>query len=229
MFIRPVSRVLAVIAMFALAVPALADVTLSSSNNPTVELNARLGALFGAEKKTLNAMRSSDFARLVKVPDTPAEVAEPATFRNRAYLDAMPAASGGDEWACLAEALYFEARGESVRGMFGVAEVILNRVDDRRYPDSVCGVVNQGTGERYRCQFTYTCDGRPEVIHEPKAYRLVGKVAKLMIDGAPRTLTKGATHYHTKAVNPNWARVFPKTTAIGYHLFYREPSRSAQG
>ena len=76
----------------------------------------------------------------------------------------MPVATGGDQWSCLAEALYFEARGESLQGIVGVAEVILNRVDDRRYPNSLCGVVNQGTGERYRCQFTYTCDGRPETI-----------------------------------------------------------------
>lgn len=234
MNIRPVSRVMAVIAAFALTGPATADVTLSSSNNPTISLDQRLGAVFGAERKTMNAMRSSDFARLVVAPnrtkseDKGGKGAE-GEFLSRAYLDTMPAASGGKEWACLAEALYFEARGESVRGMFGVAEVIMNRVDDPRYPGTVCGVVNQGTGERYRCQFTYTCDGRPEVIHEPKAYRLVGKVAKLMIDGAPRLLTKGATHYHTKAVNPRWSRVFPRTTAIGYHFFYREPSRSVQG
>lgn len=231
MNIRPVSRVMAVIAAFALTSPATADVTLSSSNNPTVDLNERLGAVFGAERKTMNSMRSSDMARLIVAPsrdETGGKGAE-GDFLSRTYLDAMPAASGGKEWACLAEALYFEARGESIRGMFGVAEVIMNRVDDPRYPGTVCGVVNQGTGERYRCQFTYTCDGRPEVIHEPAAYRLVGKVAKLMIDGAPRLLTKGATHYHTKAVNPRWSRVFPQTTSIGTHLFYREPSRSAQG
>ena len=140
----------------------------------------------------------------------------------------MPVVDGGQQWACLTEALYFEARGESVEGIVGVAEVILNRVDDRRYPSSVCGVVNQGTGERYRCQFTYTCDGRPETITELGAHAKVGKIARIMLDGAPRTLTDGATHYHTKSVNPRWSRAFPRTATIGYHIFYREPSRLAQ-
>ena len=111
--------------------------------------------------------------------------------------------------------------------MFAVAEVILNRVDDARYPDTVCDVVNQGTGERFRCQFTYTCDGRPENIGDAQAYDRVAKVARLMMDGEERRLTDGATHYHTKSVRPKWAKVFPRTTTIGYHHFYREPSRIA--
>lgn len=129
------------------------------------------------------------------------------------------------EWACLAEAIYFEARGESVKGQFAVAEVILNRVDSAEFPDSICKVVNQGTGRKYACQFTYTCDGMPEKINEPRAFDRVGMVAHLMTEGADRALTDGATHYHTKSVNPNWSRVFPRTATIGYHHFYRMPTR----
>lgn len=146
---------------------------------------------------------------------------------DRAWLSAQPAQSGGSEWRCLSEALYFEARGESLRGIFAVGEVILNRVDDGRYPGSVCGVINQGTGRLYACQFTYTCDGRAEVINEPAAWTKVGKVAALLLDGAPRNLTSGATHYHTKAVSPSWARRFPRTATVGYHYFYRQPTRTA--
>ncbi|MEM9845279.1 MAG: cell wall hydrolase [Pseudomonadota bacterium] len=129
------------------------------------------------------------------------------------------------EWACLAEAIYFEARGESVKGQFAVAEVILNRVDSAEFPDSICKVVNQGTGRKYACQFTYTCDGMPEKINEPKAFDRVSKVAHVMTEGAERALTDGATHYHTKSVNPNWSRVFSRTATIGYHHFYRMPTR----
>lgn len=139
------------------------------------------------------------------------------------WLNAQPAASGGAEWQCLTEALYFEARGESVKGLFAVAEVILNRVDSPAFPNSICGVVNQGTGGRYQCQFTYTCDGHAEVVNEPAAHLRVGKVARIMIDGAARNLTQGATHYHTTAVSPRWARVFEHTTSIGVHRFYRMP------
>ena len=143
-------------------------------------------------------------------------------YENR-YLASLPAASGGDAWYCLTEALYFEARGESARGLFAVAEVILNRVESPRFPSSVCSVVNQGTGRRFQCQFSYTCDGRAENVNEPAAWVRVGKVARIMIDGAERPLTAGATFYHTLNVRPSWAARFPVTANIGAHRFYRHP------
>ncbi|WP_204115492.1 cell wall hydrolase [Shimia biformata] len=145
---------------------------------------------------------------------------------SRAWVDSLPKVKDrNDQWQCLAEALYFEARGESVKGQFAVAEVILNRVDHGLYPDSACGVILQGTqsGRKYQCQFTYNCDGNKNRIHEKAAYERVGKVARLMLDGAPRELTNGATHYHTKAVNPAWSRTFRRTATIGVHHFYRQP------
>ena len=103
-----------------------------------------------------------------------------------------------------------------------MAEVILNRVDSRRYPRSVCAVVHQGGGGS--CQFSFTCDGAPERIGERSAYVRAGKIARLMLDGAPRELTDGATHFHAGHVHPAWARRFPKTVTIGRHSFYRQPS-----
>lgn len=146
---------------------------------------------------------------------------------SKKWLDAQPAANGGDELDCLAQALYFEARGETVKGQFAVAEVILNRVKSERFPQSACGVINQGTGRKYQCQFTYTCDGRKEVINEPRAYERVSKVARAALDGVAPKLTEGATHYHTKAVKPRWSKVYTKTTAIGTHIFYRHTWRTA--
>lgn len=210
--------------------PASADVAVSHSNSPTIVLDTRLTELLGTERQALNSLQSARLKRLMEVP-TPvvATRALPQDIRyERAYLRDLPRASGDEQWACLAEALYFEARGESVKGIFAVGEVILNRVSSSAYPDTVCGVVNQGTGKRYQCQFTYTCDGHAEVIHEPAAYEMVGKVARMLLDGKPRTLTEGATHYHTQSVNPRWARSFPRTTTIGYHHFYRMPG-SAEG
>ncbi len=223
MTIRTVLRAAGVFLAVTVGSHAVADVTLGSSNNPNVALDQRLGSLFGAERRALN---STELAALVR---TPTETIKMSDKMTASYLSSQPVVAGDEEWACLTEALYFEARGEKIKGIFGVAEVILNRVDDRRFPGSVCGVINQGTGERYRCQFTYTCDGRPETIREVGAYEKVGKVARIMLDGAPRTLTDGATHYHTKSVNPKWSRVFPRTATIGYHHFYREPARAARG
>ncbi|GAA6174897.1 cell wall hydrolase [Sulfitobacter pacificus] len=146
---------------------------------------------------------------------------------SRSWIDSQPKASGSSQWRCLAEALYFEARGETIKGQFAVAEVIMNRVKSARFPGSLCAVINQGTGKKYQCQFTYTCDGHAEVIAEPLAFARVGKVARYMIDGKVPALTQGATHYHTTAVNPRWARVYTRTAKIGVHLFYRHTWRTA--
>ncbi len=143
----------------------------------------------------------------------------------RSFLDGLPAATGGKHLTCLSEALYFEARGETVKGQFAVAEVIMNRVASKRYPDNVCAVINQGTGRKSACQYPYTCDGRKEVINEKATYQRLRKIAKLMLSDMQKPLTKGATHYHTKAVRPKWSRVFPRTATIGVHHFYREPTR----
>ncbi len=192
-------------------------------------LASRLGALLGQERQALAVVPDSRMSVLTSLPpaDERGVETQSGVIYDRAYLASQPAATGGSQWECLAQALYFEARGESVRGMFAVGEVILNRVDSRAYPDTLCRVINQGTGRRHACQFSYTCDGRPETIAEPRAWERVGKVARLLMDGTPRALTGGATHYHTKAVNPNWAQLFPRTASIGSHYFYRQPLRIA--
>lgn len=143
---------------------------------------------------------------------------------DRAYLMSLPQANG-QQVACLQEAIYHEARGEDIHGQFAVAEVILNRVDLPNYPDSVCGVVRQNAHRRNACQFSYACDGRSDDMTEPRARRLAGAIAQVMIGGAPRELTEGATHFHTTGVRPRWSRTFHRTAQFGSHLFYREPVR----
>lgn len=142
-------------------------------------------------------------------------------MRGPAWLPSRPPASAGPELRCLAEALYFEARGETVRGQLAVAEVILNRRDSGLYPDSVCGVVGQGSQSRSGCQFSYKCDGRADTIREKAAYREVSMVAAAMLAGAPRGLTDGALYYHNSRVKPSWSRKFALTAKIGTHRFYR--------
>ena len=208
---------------------ALADVRVSTATEPTQRLDSRLTRLLGNERQALSAVRA-DRLRALTVPPAPRSRANNGTAATEvAYTDewlaSQPAASGGAAWQCLSEALYFEARGESVRGQFAVAEVILNRVDSVSFPNSVCEVINQGTGQKFRCQFTYTCDGIEEVIREPAAYQAVAKVARAALDGAPRTLTDGATYYHTNAVRPRWSRRFNRTATIGVHYFYKPPTR----
>ena len=146
---------------------------------------------------------------------------------SRSWLASQPRATGSSEFKCLAEALYFEARGETVKGQFAVAEVIRNRVKSSRFPNSFCAVINEGTGKKHRCQFSYTCDGRPETISEPAAYARVAKVARATLDGKAPDITHGATFYHTTAVRPSWSRKFTNTARYGVHLFYRRGVRTA--
>lgn len=177
-----------------------------------------LSRLMETERRAIDALPDARLASFLTRPELEVEY-------SAQWLAGQVAAKGGAQWRCLAEALYFEARGESVKGQFAVAEVILNRVDSAEFPNEICAVVHQGTGRKYQCQFTYTCDGNKEVIHEKRAFENVGKVASLMVKGAPRALTEGATHYHTRAVSPRWAHRFPRTATIGVHHFYRMPTR----
>ncbi|MFA3916019.1 cell wall hydrolase [Ruegeria hyattellae] len=184
-----------------------------------------LSSLIEHEQASLDTLPGSQFRKYLTYVQPKARPVE-VTY-SRAWVDERPKAEGDQNWQCLAEALYFEARGETVKGQFAVAEVILNRVESSRFPDSVCGVINQGTGRKYQCQFTYTCDGHKEVIAEKQAYARVSKIARAAIDGVSGSLTDGATHYHTTSVNPKWARVYKRTAKIGVHLFYRHNYRTA--
>lgn len=193
-------------------------------------LSARLGALLGQERQALQIVPDSRLSTLTAVPKSARRDAVPVggdAVMTESFLSTMSAPKGDAEWECLADALYFEARGESIQGIFAVGEVILNRVDSGDYPNTICGVVFQGTGKKFACQFTWTCDNNSDSIGNQTAFARVGKAAKLLIDGLPRRLTSGATHYHTKAVRPSWSNRFPRTASIGAHYFYKQPTRSA--
>ncbi|MDF0594440.1 cell wall hydrolase [Psychromarinibacter halotolerans] len=224
MGIRRLVQTAFIVAAVSVGGVATADEVLSEANDPGIALNGRLTDLLTRERTALERIGVGRLERLANLPTRGArpDVPEGVEF-SAAFLDALPTPKGGDAWSCLTEALYFEARGESIRGQFAVAEVILNRVDRAEFPNSVCGVVKQGTGRKYQCQFSYTCDGAPETVHEPLSFERAGKIAALMLGGVDRRLTRGATHYHTVAVDPYWASRFPRTTTIGVHHFYHMP------
>ena len=139
---------------------------------------------------------------------------------SRDLLERLPLLKGGKSWKCLADAIYFEARGESIEGQYAVAEVILNRVESSAYPNSVCSVIKQGGIRRHRCQFSFMCDGKFETIREPEAFAQSAKIAMIMLKGAPRELTHGAMFYHSQSVSPLWSQNFHRTATIGDHHFY---------
>ena len=123
---------------------------------------------------------------------------------------------------CLANAVYFEARGESVRGQIAVAQVVMNRVFSPFYPKDVCGVVYQNANRHLACQFTFACDGIPDVVTEPDAWARAQRIAHDMLGGKlwmPEVAK--ATHYHAYWVHPDWVNEMKKIYKLGVHAFYR--------
>tara|TARA_R100000231_G_scaffold47840_1_gene40935 strand:+ start:3128 stop:3565 length:438 start_codon:yes stop_codon:yes gene_type:complete len=133
---------------------------------------------------------------------------------------------------CMAHAIYFEARSESTAAQIAVGHVILNRVEDPRFPDNVCEVVTEGvrynTGQmkRDKCQFSFYCDGKPERVYEHLAYMRAEALSFIILDShMTYDITDGATHYHATYVNPVWANRFTRTTCIDSHCFYRADTK----
>lgn len=213
---------------------AFADVTVSQSNNPASLMGPQFASVLDAEYTAVDAVPEAQRTAMAVGPKavvaspalgTKARIPQPAApvliDYSAGWLETLPAPAGDAQWQCLKTALYFEARGETVKGQFAVAEVILNRMDSPLYPKTVCGVVEQsGNGG---CQFSFVCDGAKNVMADAQAADIAGRIARLMLDGAPRGLTGGATYFHNRAVWPAWAYTFPQTASIGSHLFYRQP------
>jgi hypothetical protein len=133
-----------------------------------------------------------------------------------------------EEINCLAEAVYYEARSEGTLGQMAVAEVVMNRVRDPRFPKTVCDVVYQGHYRDTGCQFTFTCDG--SLRHSPygEAWDRAKAVALNVALGLSKPVTNHATHYHTDYVNPYWKAGMVETKVIGTHIFYRFPKTTSE-
>ncbi|WP_153770947.1 cell wall hydrolase [Labrenzia sp. CE80] len=126
------------------------------------------------------------------------------------------------EQRCLAEGIYFEARGESEEGQIAVAQVVLNRVKNPAYPNSICGVVYQNKHKRNRCQFSFACDGIKDRITQPKSWKLAQRLAKEVIGGKQYSkMVDASTHYHANYVAPRWRKSMVKRGQVGLHIFYK--------
>jgi spore germination cell wall hydrolase CwlJ-like protein len=123
---------------------------------------------------------------------------------------------------CLANAVYWEARSEPLRGQMAVAQVVMNRVFSPFYPNDVCSVVYQNANRHLSCQFTFACDGKRKVINERGAWARANRIAKQTLDGkiyVPEVAK--STHYHAVYVHPYWVREMRKMVRYGIHSFYR--------
>jgi spore germination cell wall hydrolase CwlJ-like protein len=135
---------------------------------------------------------------------------------------------------CMALNIYHESRSENLAGKFAVADVVLNRVRDDRYPQTVCGVIYQGQHKpswkdpnelvpvRNRCQFSWYCDGKSDEPFDGDAWSESVLIASQIInENKFRGLTEGSTHYHTTFISPYWAPSLQQVGTIGSHIFYR--------
>ena len=136
---------------------------------------------------------------------------------------------------CMALNIYHESRSENLAGKFAVADVVMNRVNDRRYPNNICTVIYEAEMKpswrdpevlvpaRNRCQFSWYCDGKSDEPTETDAWNESILVAHQSIyEGRMQGLTEGATHYHTVYIEPYWASSLDLIGHIGSHIFYRE-------
>lgn len=132
------------------------------------------------------------------------------------------------EKLCLAQAIYHEARGESKEGQLAVANVIINRALSKKYPSSICGVVFQNADKgRYKCQFTFACDGRSDIGREPGAWRRSMQLAEAAFyeyqqGERPGIVPSSTLFYHTTEVAPKWSHTYRRVAAIGSHIFYSQ-------
>jgi spore germination cell wall hydrolase CwlJ-like protein len=167
---------------------------------------------------------SSPFLSLLKDPNDTGRFIPPVVDGDHPWMSKpLPAAVfSGKEQKCLATAIYFEARGESLRGQAAVAQVVLNRVRNPTYPATICGVVYQNQHLKNRCQFSFACDGKKDLILNKKGYKTAEDIAMAVTAGKiflPEVAS--STHYYAQYVSPGWARSMEKMKKIGLHIFYR--------
>jgi spore germination cell wall hydrolase CwlJ-like protein len=191
--------------------PGEAPVVLASHGDPDIKQSALApAATSDAGKGGESVASKGEVTGIDQRPRSPAE---------RLAL-AGPARAKAEK--CLANAVYFEARGESVRGQIAVAQVVMNRVFSPFYPNDVCGVVYQNAGRHLACQFTFACDGIPDIVTEPDAWERAKRIARDMLDGRlwmPEV--SKSTHYHAYWVHPDWVNEMKKIYKLGVHTFYR--------
>ncbi len=133
----------------------------------------------------------------------------------------------GESLACLALNIYFEARGEPAIGKLAVGHVVMNRVAASSYPATVCGVVRQGGGiNRYRCQFSWWCDGKSDQPSDTVAWEESLLLARQILSGGSADPTAGALWYHADYVSPHWKDTLRKGPTFGRHIFYSKKGLS---
>lgn len=188
-----------------------------SAHGPAVRARQVVDATTLLHRLALDAP-VAPLAQAAAVVDAPSATLAPApafTGAARSLDDAQRAVE------CLTAAVYYEARSEPEDGQRAVAQVVLNRVRDRAFPNSVCGVVYQGSTRTTGCQFSFTCDGSMRHPLEPGAWDRARRIAAAAYEGAVYAPVGSSTYYHATSVLPWWASSLTRVGQLGSHIFYR--------
>jgi len=179
------------------------------------------------EKRRNQALEAIETVDVTAKPALSAQIL--TAYAEKQYVPTVKKVKLADgEKLCLAQAIYHEARGESRDGQLAVANVIINRAMSKKYPSSICGVVFQNADKgRYKCQFTFACDGRSDVGKERAAWNRSLKMAEAAFHEyqqgeRPGVIPSSALYYHTTSVAPKWSHTFRRVAAIGSHVFYSQ-------
>jgi spore germination cell wall hydrolase CwlJ-like protein len=188
--------------------------------------------MFGTDDGILppSAFEHRDAVKLAALPPAAAESVVPKGVvtgeeerpKSPAERLGLTGPARGKAERCLANAIYFESRGEPEHGQVAVAQVVINRAFSGYYPEDICGVVYQNAHRHLACQFTFACDSVKDVVNEPDMWDQAKRISREMLDGKLWLAEVGkATHYHAYWVRPNWIREMRKIRRIGVHTFYR--------
>ena len=206
--------------------PAPAPAKATPVPKPTSDATVQTTALAYANADAGEQATSKIFDAVMAKKGRGSVVLDPNIDANHAWVNyALPSTvHSASETKCLATAIYFEARGEPERGQIAVAQVVLNRLKNPAYPNTICGVVYQNKNIRHGCQFSFACDGIPDRITDRTAWTASQALAtKILNDDRTMFLSDvgAATHYHANYVRPRWARAMKKVDKIGRHIFYK--------
>ncbi len=229
---------LGVMAVVAVGLPQLQERAEEQAEDHAWQMRARAFVEFDEEASAFDPAVAR-LAALHSVEDAVNDRAAVNQFQTFAPVHFKTAEDQNINADCLSRAIYYEARSESRRGQLAVAEVVLNRVAHRLYPNNVCAVVYEGTdretglswrGNQESCQFSFTCDGS-EARRPPdgEQWEVAQRVAAHALMGLSSSVTGEATHYHANYVNPYWAPRLVHTQTIGAHIFYRFPRSAEEG
>jgi spore germination cell wall hydrolase CwlJ-like protein len=221
---------LGVVAVVAVGLPAVEHRAEQQSKNHEWRMKARSFVEATEAGDLASSARYAQFDHMSGATEAERDRAAVVPFQTFAPVHYDQAEQQTRDEACLARAIYYEARNEPLQGQLAVAEVVLNRVKHRLYPNNVCGVVYQGTnrdtglsiyGTNKSCQFSFTCDGSEQRPPFGAKWRQAKIIASHALMGLSRPVTNEATHYHANYVDPYWAPKLVHTRTIGRHIFYR--------